>query len=77
MYCGKWRKISKFRCDLDLDRTMPNVKPVRAIFMNYHVIKFQAFSSYCEQTHTQKHRQRETHTHMGKYSIVAVDKQQV
>ena len=32
LYCGKWRKISKSRCDLDLDRTMSNVELVRAIF---------------------------------------------
>ena len=26
LYCGKWRKISMSRRDLDLDRTMPNVE---------------------------------------------------
>ena len=31
--CGKWRKISKSRRDLDLDRTMPNVELIRAIFI--------------------------------------------
>ena len=25
LYCDKWRKISKSRCDLDLDWTMSNV----------------------------------------------------
>ena len=33
LYCGKWRKISKTCCDLDLDRTVPNVEPIRDIFM--------------------------------------------
>ena len=28
LYCGKWRKISKSRRDLDLDWTMPNVELV-------------------------------------------------
>ena len=38
LYCGKWRKISKSHPDLDLDRTMPNV---RAIFIYYNMFKFQ------------------------------------
>ena len=41
LYCGKWRKISKSRHDLDLDRTMPNVELIRAIFKYYNMIKFQ------------------------------------
>ena len=41
LYCGKWRKISMSRSDLDLDRTMPNVKLVRAIFIYYNMFKFQ------------------------------------
>ena len=41
LYCGKWRKISKSRRDLDLDRTMPNVELVRAIFIYYNMFKFQ------------------------------------
>ena len=42
---GTWditHQISKSRHDLDLDRTLPNVKLVRAIFICYHVLKFQA-----------------------------------
>ena len=39
LYCGKWRKIS--RRDLHLDRTMPNVELVRAIFIYYNMFKFQ------------------------------------
>ena len=38
LYCGKWRKISKLRRDLDLDRTMPNVELVRAIFILYPIL---------------------------------------
>ena len=32
--------MSKSRCDLDLDGTMPNVELVRAIFMYYSMFKF-------------------------------------
>ena len=41
LYCGKWRKISKSRSDLDLNRTMPNVELLRAIFIYYNMFKFQ------------------------------------
>ena len=41
LYCGKWRKISKSRHDLDLDRTMPNVELVQAIFIYYNMFKFE------------------------------------
>ena len=37
----RWRKISKSRHDLDLDRIMPNVELVRAIFIYYNMFKFQ------------------------------------
>ena len=63
LYCGKWRKISKLRHDLDLDRTMPNVELVRAIFIYYNTIRssFKSieplFLSY------RVHRQTDTHTH--------------
>ena len=40
LYCGKWRKISKSHRDLDLDRTMPNVELVQAIFIYYSMFKF-------------------------------------
>ena len=33
LYCGKWRKILKSRSDLDLDRIMPNVELIRALFI--------------------------------------------
>ena len=39
LYCGKWRKLSKSRCDLD--RTMPNVELIRAISIYYNMFKFQ------------------------------------
>ena len=41
LYCGKWKKISKSHCDLDLDQTMPNVELIRAIFIYYNMFKFQ------------------------------------
>ena len=40
LYCGKWRKISKSHSDLDLDPTMPNIKPVRDIFIYNYMFKF-------------------------------------
>ena len=33
LYCGKWGKISKSCSDLDLDRTMYNVKLILDIFI--------------------------------------------
>ena len=76
LYCGKWRKISKSRCDLDLDRTMPNVELVRAIFIYYSM-----FTSieplFFELSCTQTDRQTDRHTDNDEYSIVAVDKPQL
>ena len=53
LYCGKWRTISKSRHDLDLDRTMPNIELVRAIFIYYNVLN----------THTRTRARAHTHTH--------------
>ena len=65
LYCGKWRKISKSRRDLDLDRTMPNVELVRAIFIILQYVQVSRqlnhyFLSYRvhRQTDRQTHRQR-------------------
>ena len=84
LYCGKWRKISKSRCDLDLDRTMPNVELVRAYF---HILQYVQVSSRLNhyflsyrvhrQTHTHTDRQTDRHTDGDEYSIVAVDKPQL
>ena len=38
--CGKMRKNSKSRHDLDLDLTMPNIELVRVIYIYYKVFKF-------------------------------------
>ena len=43
--CGKWRKISKSPCELDLDQSIPNVEPVRAISTYYNMFKFQVDQS--------------------------------
>ena len=86
LYCGKWRKISKSRSDLD--RTMPNVKLVRAIFICYNMFKSIEplfFELSCTQTHrrTDGHpdgrtdKQTDTQTDGHEYSIVAVDKPQL
>ena len=76
LYCGKWRKISKSRRDLDLDWTMPNVKLVRAISYTTICSSFKSieplfFELSCTQT------DRHTHTDKHEYSIVAVDKPQL
>ena len=67
LYCGKWRKVSKSRRDLDLDWTMPNVELVRAIFIYYNMFKFKLieplFSELCctqTDTNTDRHIERRT-----------------
>ena len=40
LYCGKWRKISKSRHDLDLGLTMLTTELVRAISIYYNVFQF-------------------------------------
>ena len=62
--------MSKSRCDLDLDRTMPNIELVRAIFIYYNVLKFKStepsfFELSCTQTHTERerHQGRQTDRH--------------
>ena len=82
LYCGKWRKISKSHCDLDLDRTMPNVELVRAIFIYYSMFNFTSneplfFELSCTQTDRQTDRHQDRHTDNDEYSIVAVDKPQL
>ena len=37
---GKWRTISKSPSDLDLGPTMPDIEPVRNIFIYYNVFQF-------------------------------------
>ena len=70
LYCGKWRKISKSRPDLDLGPTMPNIKLVPVIFIYYNAFKFQVPRS---KTHTRKHTHTHTDAHKDsdEYSIVA------
>ena len=50
------------RCDVDLDRTMPNVELIRVIFAYYNMFKIRAdfkfFELSCTHTHTHTH----THT---------------
>ena len=63
-FCGKWRKISKSRCDLDLGPAMPNIELVQDIFIYYSVSQFHVprsitFELLCKNTETRKH---ETHT---------------
>ena len=71
-------KISKSCCDLDLDRTMPNVE----LILQYVQVSSglnHYFFSY--RVHTQTDRQTDTktdrHTDNDEYYIVAVDKPQL
>ena len=77
LYCGKWRKISKSRRDLDLDRTMPNVELVRAILVYYNMFKFQVGRTIIFLVIVYTDRQTHRHTDNDEYSIVAVDKPQL
>ena len=72
LYCGKWRKISKSSCDLDLDRTMPNVELIQAILVYYNMLRQYVqvssgsnhyFLSY--RVHRQTDRQTDTQTTMS------------
>ena len=40
LFCGKWRKISMSRRDLDFNPAMPNIKFVQDIFIYYSVFQF-------------------------------------
>ena len=67
LFCGKWRKISKSCCDLDLDRTMPNVELVRAIFITTICSSFKwieplFFELSCTQTDTHQDTQTDRQT---------------
>ena len=78
LYCGKWRKISKSRRDLDLDRTMPNVELIRAISYTTICSSFTSIEPlFFELSCTQTDRQTDRHTDNDEYSIVAVDKPQL
>ena len=45
LFCGKKRKISKSRCDIDLGRTLPNVELLRIELipteLTYTVLQYQ------------------------------------
>ena len=77
LYCGKWRKISKSRHDLDLDRTMPNVELVRAIIKCYNMFKFQVDGTIIFLVIVYTDGKTERHADGHEYSIVAVDKPQL
>ena len=84
LYCGKWRKISKSRHDLDLDRTMSNSSELfsyTTVCSSFTSIEPLFFELSCTQTDRQTPRQtdRQTdrHTDNDEYSIVAVDKPQL
>ena len=74
LYCGKWRKISKSRRDLDLDWTMPNVELFQAIFTYYNMFKFKwieplFFELSCTQTERRKDTHADTQTDMSTLSF--------
>ena len=68
LYCGKRRKISKSRRDLDLGPAMPNIELVADIFIYYDVAKFRVHRSITfelsrKNTKTWKHGNTETRKH--------------
>ena len=83
LYCGKWTKISKSRRDLDLDRTMPNVKLVILQYvqvshqLNHYFLSYRVHRQTDRQTDRHQDRQTDRHTDNDEYSIVAVDKPQL
>ena len=80
LYCGKWRKISKSRRDLDLDRTMPNVELVKSYFHRLQYVQVSRQLNHyflSHRVHRQTERQTYRHTDNDEYSIVAVDKPQL
>ena len=64
LYCGKWRKISKSHCDLDLDWTIPNVELIRAILVYYNMFKW-IERLFFELSCTQTGRHTDTQTEMS------------
>ena len=79
LYCGTWRKISMSRCDLDLERTMSNVQPIRAISIYYNTLYVQViklmdplfFELSC--TETGRHTHTRTHTHTPTHTSTQTD----
>ena len=72
LYCGKWRKISKLRHDLDIGRIMPNVElfSYTTIYLNFMFLDQFLFELSCKNTHTHGNTQ-DAHKGSDEYSIVA------
>ena len=64
LYCGKWRNNLKSHCHLDLDRTIPNVELVQAIYILQYVQVLSGlnhyFLSYNAQRYTDTQPDRQT-----------------
>ena len=60
LYCGKWRKNSKSHCQLDLDRTIPNVELVRAIYILQYVQVLSGLDHYFLSYHAQRYTDTQT-----------------
>ena len=65
--------MSKSRCDLDLDRTMPNVELIRAILVYVQVSSALNHYFFSYRVHRQTDTQTHRHTDGDESSIVAVD----
>ena len=70
LYCGKWRKISKSRHDLDLGLTMPSIEVVRVIFIYYNVFKVQVPRSISLSYRANTHTPTDAHKDTDEYFIV-------
>ena len=63
LYCGKWRKNSKSRRDLDFGLAMPNIELIaRDVFIYYNVFKFHVPGSIIFLVIVQKHTHTNTDT---------------
>ena len=60
LYCGKWRKGSRVRVDLDLDCTTQNIE-IDTIFITYIIFKYNVPSTIIILVITQKHTHKHTH----------------
>ena len=73
LYCGKWRKNSKSRCDLDLDRTVPNVELIQAFF---HILQYVPVSSQLNHYFLScgVHRQTDTQTNISTLQLRLINR---
>ena len=66
--------VKKSRCDLDLDRTIPNDEPIRNYLHNYNIINPLFFNYHVHrQTKTDSQTARQTHRHQDIHTDRQID----